>query len=184
MRHILPLFSLLLLPTLSQAQTKPDKATPLESRVESRALVQQLLREGKIMRPSEAKRGMKGYALSVFQGTKIERFGVEVLGVLERVQGGGDLVLIKVTSGPVISRQSGIIQGMSGSPVYLNGKLLGAIAIGFGFPKEPIGGVTPITQMIETTLPDNTPKSPPVKIPAHKSAPRREPSNRPAGSDA
>ncbi len=166
MRHFLPpvlsLSSLLLLPTLSHAQTKPEKTVPLESRVESRALVQQLLREGKIMRAADAKRGMKGVAYSVFQGTKIEKFDVVVLGNLERSQSGGDLVLIRVTSGPVVSRQSGIIQGMSGSPVYINGKLLGAIAIGFGFPKEPIGGVTPITQMIAGALPDNARRGKPV----------------------
>ena len=63
-------------------------------------------------------------------------------------------MLIKVLGGPVVDRQSGIIAGMSGSPVYFNGKMLGAIAIGWGFPKEPIGGVTPITQMIEAALPD------------------------------
>ncbi len=166
MRSFLPLLSVLLLPAFSHAQTKPEKVVPLESRNESRALVQKLLREGKIMSPKQAKRGMKGYALSVFQGTKVERFGVEVLGTLERVQGGGDLVLIRVTDGPVIRRQSGIIQGMSGSPVYLNGKLLGAIAIGFGFPKEPIGGVTPITQMIATALPNDGPKVAPAKTPA------------------
>ncbi|HEX9996181.1 MAG TPA: SpoIVB peptidase S55 domain-containing protein [Abditibacterium sp.] len=164
MRQFLPLFSLLFLPAISQAQTKPDKVVPLESRSESRALVQQLLQQGKIMAPSQAKRGMKGYALSVFQGTKVEKFGIEVLGVLERVQGGGDLVMIRVTDGPVVKRQSGIIQGMSGSPVYINGKLLGAIAIGFGFPKEPIGGVTPITQMIATALPDNAPAQTPSKV--------------------
>ncbi|RYG66217.1 hypothetical protein EON80_15865, partial [bacterium] len=164
MRLYLPLLSLCLVPTLAQAQTTPEKATPLESRNEAQSLVKQLLSEGKIMAPSAAKRGMKGYALSVFQGTKVERFELEVLGVLERVQGGGDLVLIKVTSGPVVSRQSGIIQGMSGSPVYINGKLLGAIAIGFGFPKEPIGGVTPITQMIATALPDNGPKVPADRV--------------------
>lgn len=164
MRQYLPLLSLCLIPSLAQAQTTPEKAVPLESRNEAQALVQQLLRQGKIMSPSQAKRGMKGYALSVFQGTKVERFELEVLGVLERVQGGGDLVMIKVTSGPVVTRQSGIIQGMSGSPVYINGKLLGAIAIGFGFPKEPIGGVTPITQMIATALPDNGPKVPAERV--------------------
>jgi len=105
------------------------------------------------MRPDEARRGMTGYGLTVFQGTKIERFNVEVLGTLQKVMGGGDLVMIRVTSGPVVQRQSGIIEGMSGSPVYINGKMLGAVAIGFGFPKEPIGGVTPITEMIETALP-------------------------------
>jgi hypothetical protein len=83
-----------------------------------------------------------------------------VLGTLERVQGGGDIVLIKVLGGTVVERQSGIIAGMSGSPVYINGKMLGAIALGWGFPKEPIGGVTPITEMIETSLPDTTRATP------------------------
>ncbi len=161
--------TLLLISPLSQtarAQTKPDNPTPLAPKTEAKSLVQQLLREGKIMRAGEAKRGMKGYALSVFQGTKVEKFNLEVLGTLERVQGGGDLVMIRILDGPVVTRQSGIIQGMSGSPVYINGKLLGAIAIGFGFPKEPIGGVTPITEMIEGALPDNAPRPNPVVVAA------------------
>ena len=163
------LFSLALAaPTF--AATQPQKITPLESKSQSRSLVAQLLREGKIIRSRDVKRGQRGYALSVFQGTKIERFNIEVLGTLERVQSGGDLVMIKVLDGPVVQRQSGIIQGMSGSPVYINGKLLGAIAIGFGFPKEPIGGVTPITQMIEGALPDDVaPKTnPDLKTPPAK----------------
>ncbi len=160
MRALSFVLSLLLLAVPTLAATTPQKTTPLESKVESKQLVARLLREGKIMRARDAKRGMRGYALSVFQGTKIERFGIEVLGTLERVQSGGDLVMIRVLDGPVVQRQSGIIQGMSGSPVYINGKLLGAIAIGFGFPKEPIGGVTPITQMIEGALPDAAPPRP------------------------
>ena len=168
MRFFMPAAAALLLISplspLAHAQTKPDNPTPLAPKTEAKGLVQQLLREGKIMRAGDAKRGMKGYALSVFQGTKVEKFNIEVLGTLERVQGGGDLVMIKVLDGPVVTRQSGIIQGMSGSPVYINGKLLGAIAIGFGFPKEPIGGVTPITEMIEGALPDNSPRAAPVKV--------------------
>ena len=168
MRFFMPVAATLLLISpatkVARAQTKPDNPTPLSPKSESRSLVQQLLREGKIMRPGDAKRGMKGYGLSVFQGTKVEKFNVEVLGTLERVQGGGDLVMIRVLDGPVVTRQSGIIQGMSGSPVYINGKLLGAIAIGYPFPKEPIGGVTPITEMIEGALPDNSPQSAPVKV--------------------
>lgn len=138
------------------AQTKPKVQVPVENRAQAKAIVDQLLRQGKIIRSSQVRRGMRGVARSVFQGTKIEEFPVEVLGVLGRVQGGSDLVLIKVLGGPVVKRQSGIIAGMSGSPVYINGKMLGAIAIGWGFPKEPIGGVTPITDMIQSSLPDTT----------------------------
>lgn len=136
------------------AQTKPALQIPSENPRQANAIVEQLLREGRIIRSSSVKRGMMGYALSVFQGTKIEKFPVVVLGTLERVQGGGDIVLIKVLGGPVVERNSGIVAGMSGSPVYINGKMLGAIALGWPFPKEPIGGVTPITEMIETSLPD------------------------------
>jgi hypothetical protein len=161
MRRLLPVsFALLSALSLSTpaispvfAQTKPRVQIPAESRPEARAIVNQLLREGRIIRSSQVKRGMRGVARSVFQGTKIEEFPIEVLGVLSRVQGGSDLVLIKVLGGPVVQRNSGIIAGMSGSPVYINGKMLGAIAIGWGFPKEPIGGVTPITEMIESSLP-------------------------------
>lgn len=152
------------------AQTKPDLQTPRVARAQAREMINQLLREGKIMRSSDVKRGMRGIGRSVFQGTKIEEFHIEVIGTLKKVMGGGDLVLIKVLDGPVVKRQSGIIAGMSGSPVYINGKMLGAIAIGFGFPKEPIGGVTPITQMIEGALPDNEETKPTIKASLNKRA--------------
>ena len=139
---------------VSFAQTKPRVQVPTEERSQARGIVRQLLKEGKIMRSADAKRGMQGFGRSVFQGTAIEQFPVVVIGVLEKVMGGGDLVLIKILGGTVVKRNSGVIAGMSGSPVYINGKMLGAISIGFGFPKEPICGVTPITQMIETSLPD------------------------------
>ena len=145
------------------AQTRPDKVVRAAPPSEAHALVQRLLKEGKIMRSSDVKRGMKGYGLSVFEGTKIEKFPIEVIGNLEKMMGGGDLVLIRVTGGTVVKRSSGIVAGMSGSPVFINGKMLGAIAIGFGFPKEPIGGVTPITQMIENSLPAKTPAKSSVK---------------------
>ncbi|HVF85275.1 MAG TPA: SpoIVB peptidase S55 domain-containing protein, partial [Abditibacteriaceae bacterium] len=154
---VVPLLATSFLPFLSvptSAQTKPSTQVPVVKRTQSQALVQQLLREGKIMRARDVKRGMKGYSLSVFQGTTIEKFPIEVIGVLESVNGGGDFVLFRATGGTVIKRQSSIVSGMSGSPVYINGKLLGAIAIGFGFPKEAIGGITPIADMIASTLPD------------------------------
>ena len=144
--------------TAAMAQTKPDTKVPTEETADAKSLVQMLLKQGKIIRSSEIKRGMRGIARSVFQGTTIEEFPVEALGRLEKVNGGGDIVLIRILGGPVVKRQSGIIAGMSGSPVYFNGKMLGAIAFGWGFPKEPIGGVTPITSMIETSLPDNSRK--------------------------
>lgn len=117
-----------------------------------------------MMHPSEIERGMTGYGLSVFHGTEITRFDVEVLGVLAKANLGEDLILIRVTSGPVVERESGIIGGMSGSPIYVDGRLIGAIAYGWGFLREAIGGVTPITSMLhsypgaeQAGLPDDHP---------------------------
>ncbi len=116
-----------------------------------------------MMRSSELARGMTGYGLTVFQGAEITRFDVEILGVLSKANLGEDLVLIEVTSGPVVERESGIIGGMSGSPVYVGGRLIGAIAYGWGFLHEAIGGVTPIEAMLtpyatkQARLPDDHP---------------------------
>jgi len=117
----------------------------------SSATVQRLRRQGKIMLAEEVKRGMVGTAKSVFVGTKIETFRIEILGVLRKEIAGGDVILFRCLDGPVVQRKSGIVGGMSGSPVYINGKLIGAIAYGWAFPREPIGGISPISQMIEST---------------------------------
>lgn len=106
-----------------------------------------------ILPPSKIRPGMKGYGLSVFRGTEIERFPVTVLGVLERADFDFDAILIRIDGGTVVRRKSGVIAGMSGSPIFINGKLVGAIAFGWGFPKEPICGVTPITAMLACTDP-------------------------------
>lgn len=105
---------------------------------------------------SEVKEGMHGYAKTVIHGTKIDTFYVDVMGVMKK-QGntGGDLILVKV-SGPVIDESNGIAQGMSGSPVYINGKLLGAVAYGFSNSGGRIGMVTPISDMLGLwTIDDN-----------------------------
>lgn len=102
-----------------------------------------------IMPVSEVKRGMRGYGLTVFHGTKIEKFDVLVLGVLKKMNTGRDLIMVRVGGGIISSRGTGIIGGMSGSPVYINGKLIGAISYGATFAKEPVGMVTPIVDMLE-----------------------------------
>ena len=104
---------------------------------------------------SEIKPGMKGYGKTVFLGTKIETFGVEVLGVLKNVSfnNGQDLILVRMTGGPMTQRGANLIEGMSGSPVYINGKLIGAFAWGEAFVKEPMGMVTPITEMMDAWNP-------------------------------
>lgn len=98
---------------------------------------------------SQIKPGMKGYGKSVFRGTELETFQVEVLGVLEKMNMGTELVLVKLAGGPMTERQANLIEGMSGSPIFINGKLLGAFAYGGIFGKEPIGLVTPIQYMLE-----------------------------------
>ncbi len=102
-----------------------------------------------IMLVKDVKPGMKGYGKTVFRGTKIETFEVEVLSVMEKMNFGKSLILVKMKGGPITERGANLIQGMSGSPVYVNGKLLGAFAYGEAFIKEPIGMVTPIEHMLE-----------------------------------
>lgn len=101
---------------------------------------------------SQVKAGMKGYGLSVFAGTAVERFDVEVLGVVPRAAADRAQIVVRVSGKGL--EESGIVAGMSGSPVYLEGKLAGAIASGWGFSKSPIGGVTPIESMLRIDEPD------------------------------
>ena len=91
--------------------------------------------------------GMKGTGRTVMVGTKLEEFGAEVLGVLRDVSPGRDMVLCRLTGCNL--EHAGIIQGMSGSPIYIEGKLLGAVAFAWEFAKDPIAGVTPFSQMIQ-----------------------------------
>ena len=107
--------------------------------------------------------GMRGVAYTVFQGTKPEPMDVEVLGVLKNANGPkGDIILVRL--GGAKAEYTGVVAGMSGSPVYLNGKLAGAVAFRIGeFSKEPIAGVTPISEMLEISALDSTPTVVPVQ---------------------
>src|ERR1700678_4383237 len=91
--------------------------------------------------------GMKGVGRTVMSGTKLEEFGAEVLGVMRDVSPGRDMVLCRLKGCNL--EHAGIIQGMSGSPVYIEGKLLGAVAFAWEFAKDPIAGITPFQQMIQ-----------------------------------
>ncbi|MGB6473622.1 MAG: SpoIVB peptidase S55 [Candidatus Sulfotelmatobacter sp.] len=101
--------------------------------------------------------GMRGVAYTVFEGVKPEPMDVEVLGVLHNVNGPkGDIILIRLHGTKV--EYTGVVAGMSGSPVYLDGKLAGALAFRIGeFSKEPIAGVTPIASMLEINALDRSP---------------------------
>jgi SpoIVB peptidase S55 len=91
--------------------------------------------------------GMKGIGKTVMTGTKLEEFEAEVLGVMRDVSPGRDMVLCRLKGCNL--EHAGIIQGMSGSPIYIDGKLLGAVAFAWEFAKDPIAGVTPFGQMIQ-----------------------------------
>ena len=102
----------------------------------------------KIMPLSEIKPGMKGTGKTVFSGTTIEEFEFEVIGIIENFAPQIDIILVRLI-GPTVEK-AGVISGMSGSPVYIKNKLVGALAYSIGiFQKEPIAGVTPIEQMLE-----------------------------------
>jgi hypothetical protein len=95
---------------------------------------------------SQVKAGMVGRGKSVFQGKVIEEFDVEILGVLENATPKRSVILARLKGHGLES--TGLIAGMSGSPVYVDGKLIGAVASGFSFSKEAIAGITPIDEML------------------------------------
>jgi hypothetical protein len=104
------------------------------------------------MRVSEVKPGMKGYGLSVFSGTDIERFDVEVISVLKNFNPRGDVVLIKCRGQNL--EHTGAVAGMSGSPIFLKDaegreRMIGAFAYGWPLSKDPVAGVQPIEYMLE-----------------------------------
>src|ERR1700676_1805932 len=119
-----------------------------------------------IIAVSQIHPGMKGTALTVFQGVKPESMDVEVLGVMHNVNGPkGDIILVRLHG--TKPEYTGVVAGMSGSPVYFDGKLAGALAFRIGeFSKEPIAGVTPIEEMLEINALDHRPAPVRVNAPA------------------
>jgi len=99
----------------------------------------------------EIRPGMVGTGRTVFDGTHVEEFKANIIGVLENVIGTHrNLILAKLEGGPLA--HTGVIAGMSGSPVYVDGKLIGAVSYALGsFSKEPIAGITPIAEMTTST---------------------------------
>src|SRR6266699_6473608 len=110
--------------------------------------------------------GMRGLAYTVFQGVKPEPMEVEVLGVMKNVNGPkGDIILVRLHG--TKPEYTGVVAGMSGSPVYFDGRLAGALAFRIGeFSKEPIAGVTPIEEMLEINSLDHRPTPVRVNAPA------------------
>jgi hypothetical protein len=114
---------------------------------------------------SEIRPGMVGVGRTVFTGTRVEEFKAQILGVIENVIGTRrNLILARLEGGPLA--ETGVIAGMSGSPVYIDGRLIGAVSYALGsFPKEPIAGITPIEEMTDATaLPTTRPPGTRVNV--------------------
>jgi hypothetical protein len=94
----------------------------------------------------QVRKGMHGYGLTVFQGNKVEKFDVEIIGVLNNIGPDQNLILAHVDS--QVIKSSGVIAGMSGSPIYVDGKVIGALAYSWQFAKDSIAGITPIEEML------------------------------------
>jgi len=116
---------------------------------------------------SQIQTGMKGKGRSVFVGHEIEEFDVEILGILRNYQPQRNLILAKLSGQGL--ENIGVAQGMSGSPVYIDGKLIGAVAYGFPFAKEPIAGITPIEEMLAIPAESPLKSSFSPRIPIQKS---------------
>lgn len=95
----------------------------------------------------DLRRGMKGYGLSVFAGSKPTRFNVEIIGVINGDGPHTSLILARFSGDPI--DRTGVIAGMSGSPVYIDGRLVGAVSHAFPWAKEPIGAIRPIEEMLQ-----------------------------------
>ena len=94
----------------------------------------------------DVRAGQHGIGKTVFSGTRVEEFQVEVLGVLDNIGPQQSIILARLSGGPLAN--TGVMQGMSGSPVYIDGRLAGAVALGFPDAKEAIAGIRPIEEML------------------------------------
>ena len=94
----------------------------------------------------DVKPGMRGTGRTVFSGSQVDEFQVEILGVLDNIGPKESLILARLSGGPL--EHTGVMAGMSGSPVYIDGRLLGAVAMAFPFAKDPIAGIRPIQDMM------------------------------------
>lgn len=127
---------------------------------------------------AEVRPGMVGEGRTVFSGEEIETFGVEIVGVLKGAMPGRSIVLANLSGGPLA--HTGVVQGMSGSPVYVDGRLLGAVAYAFPFAKDPICGITPFEEMVRFTEMPLGSGSPAGPGPVLRFSPSGEPSFDPA----
>ena len=110
-----------------------------------------------IMPLDEVKAGMKGVGYTIFSGDKVEPFNLVVLGILPDLLGPKQSIILVQLVGQQVEH-TGVVAGMSGSPVYIDGKLIGALSLKLGqFTKDPIAGITPIENMLEISASDRGP---------------------------
>jgi hypothetical protein len=124
-----------------------------------------------IMPLADIRPGMEGYAYTIFAGDQIEKFDLVVLGVLDNFLGPRQSIILVQLKGDKVEH-TGVVAGMSGSPVYIQGKLAGALSLKLGvFTKEPIGGVTPIQAVMDplSTAKDTNPSAQTFTLPAQLS---------------
>jgi hypothetical protein len=114
----------------------------------------------------DVKIGQHGIGRTVFAGNRIEEFQVEVLGVLENIGPKQSIILARLSGGPLA--ETGVLEGMSGSPVYIDGRLVGAVALGFTQAKAAIAGIRPIEEMLRVE-----PRTPAELASVRKNAPER-----------
>src|SRR5262249_33633005 len=115
-----------------------------------------LAQSNEILPLDQVQAGMHGYAYTIFSGDQVEKFDLEVIGVLPNFLGPRQAIILVELKGPKVEH-TGVVAGMSGSPVYLEGKLAGALLLKLGvFTKEAIAGVTPIEDVLRTSAPGGT----------------------------
>ncbi|MBX7078465.1 MAG: hypothetical protein K1X88_04690 [Nannocystaceae bacterium] len=147
-RALLGIAMALALAGCGRAEARPDgAATRREARREAREARREAAALGDTMPVSAIKPGMKGYAVTVFSGTETDRFDIEVIDTIDNYLPHQDAVLFR-SSDPRLEH-SGIVGGMSGSPIYIEGKLVGALSYGWRFNKDAVGALTPIANMLE-----------------------------------
>lgn len=154
---------LLALPALSATAASAAKATPKPE--DSEAAFEMPAGALPTISVAEIQRGQRGYGLSVFAGTEPERFDVEVIGVMRDVSPDLSYILARLTGHGL--EQSGVAGGMSGSPVFIDGRLAGAVAFSWPFTNEAIAGITPIASMRQLSglkSPQTSPPPPPVPL--------------------
>ncbi|MGB9906688.1 MAG: SpoIVB peptidase S55 domain-containing protein [Candidatus Saccharicenans sp.] len=127
------------------------------------AAVGPVVAASRIMPLSQVKPGMKGTGRSVFSGSLVDSFEVEILGVMENVQPGRSWILARLKG--LGLENTGVVAGMSGSPVYIDGQLVGAVAFSYAFAKEAIAGITPIEEMLALTQAEK-PRGPASGLPS------------------